>query len=206
MKAIRKTIFEVLVLGVTGVILGFSYNAVRATGSIKPGKNYFAKAVGKPKSPKPTPHVEPDPKAVDSTEPGRKIDPKQAQQEAEHPDHPYQGIKFAEVVDALNDPATEMGLNVFVDARNPQLYAEGHIPGALRCDPYESGASIDAVLEVALAADKVIVYCGGGECEDSIFMCRDLVDAGVEFDVIYLFAGGWTEWTDNGQPVEEGTH
>ncbi len=169
MKAVKRTVFEVLILCVAGLVIGFGYNAVRAHGAISPWKNYF--------------ELMPDEDGVLTK-------------------HPYQEIKFADVVDILNDPDTDMGLNVFVDARNPGDYAEGHIPCAIRCDPYEVAACIDDVLEVALAADKVIVYCGGGECEDSIFMCRELVAAGVEFEALYLYAEGWTEWTANEQPVE----
>ncbi len=115
----------------------------------------------------------------------------------------YQEVSFAEVVDLLNDPDTELGLNVFVDARSSELYAEGHIPGAVWCDPYETEAHIDDVTGVATAADKVIVYCTGGECEDSIFMCRELLEAGIARKAIYLYPDGWNEWIERGQPVEQ---
>ncbi|GAG48591.1 unnamed protein product, partial [marine sediment metagenome] len=85
----------------------------------------------------------------------------------------------------------------------PELYAEGHIPGAVRCDPYEVEAYIDDVIGVTVAADKVIVYCEGGECEDSIFMCRELLEAGLGFESIYVYTGGWDEWVKQGQPVQE---
>lgn len=184
MEAVKRTVFEVLILGVAGLLIGFGYNAVRAHGAISPQFDYFAKGTGEgPEGGSPRAG------AVGEVDSGRT-------------EHPYQEIRFTEVVDVLNDPDTEMGLNVFVDARNPGDYAEGHIPGAIRCDPYEVAACIDEVLDVALVADKVIVYCGGGECEDSIFMCRELVSAGIEFEAVYVYAGGWTEWTANEQPVE----
>ncbi|MHC4695749.1 MAG: rhodanese-like domain-containing protein [Planctomycetota bacterium] len=118
-------------------------------------------------------------------------------------DQPYEEVSFAEVVDLLNDPDTDLGLNVFVDARSSELYVEGHMPGAVWCDPYETEAHIDDVLGVAAAADKVIVYCSGGECEDSFFMCRELLEAGIARKAIYVYPGGWNEWIERGQPVEQ---
>ena len=55
-----------------------------------------------------------------------------------------------------------------------------------------------------MGALKVIVYCGGGDCEDSVFMCRELLEADVPYDAIHLYVGGWEEWTAKGMPVEEG--
>ena len=39
--SIRKTVVEVIVLGVMGVALGFGTNAVRGAGSIKVARDYF---------------------------------------------------------------------------------------------------------------------------------------------------------------------
>jgi len=119
--------------------------------------------------------------------------------------HSFQTVSFADVVDVFNDPDTELGLNVFVDARKAELYNEGHIPGAIRCDPYEGEECVEELVEMAAAAERVIVYCNGGDCEDSIFMCRDLLAAGVDCDIVYLFEGGWEEWELSGTvPIATG--
>ena len=54
------------------------------------------------------------------------------------------------------------------------------------------------------AAAIVVVYCGGGDCEDSIFMCRELVETGLASDNIFLYEGGWHEWSESDQPTQTG--
>jgi 3-mercaptopyruvate sulfurtransferase SseA len=73
----------------------------------------------------------------------------------------------------------------------------------VQCDPYEQERYLPEVLGRTGGAEKVIVYCGGGDCQDSIFMCRDLIMQGVSFDSVYLFEGGWKEWEANQMPVEK---
>ena len=176
MNAVKRTVLELVVLGLAGLVVGFGYNSVRGKGSLEPSKNYFYAG-----------DVEPDkgdPDKYNDDEPGLK--------------HGYQTISFADVVDVFNDPDTELGLNVFVDARKEEPYSDGHIPGAILCNPYEVDACIDEVMNSAAAADRVIVYCHGGECEDSVFMCRELLAVGVEYSVVYVFEGGWEEWEQSG--------
>ncbi|MFQ5592312.1 MAG: rhodanese-like domain-containing protein [Phycisphaerae bacterium] len=202
-NAVKRTIFEMFLLAVAGAVIGFGYNATRAKGSIKPLKNYFARGTGT-QAPSDR-EARADAGGLDLRE-GRPSDGVEhsdvEQSHGQLGEHPYKEIRLAEVVDVLNSPDTEMGLNVFVDARSEELYAAGHIPGAIRCDPYEVDACIDDVMQLAAAAEKVVVYCGGGECEDSIFMCRELLAAGIDHAAIYLFAGGWSEWNSNDLPVE----
>ena len=128
----------------------------------------------------------------------------QLAQTPQHLDHPYKEISLDEVLAVMKDPQTARGLNVSVDGRSEDDFAEGHIPGAIRCFPYEIEKCIDKVLARANGADKVIVYCGGGDCEDSIFMCRELVDAGVPSEAIHLYAGGWKEWSARNEPMKSG--
>jgi 3-mercaptopyruvate sulfurtransferase SseA len=167
--AFRKTVVEVLVLGVVAFVLGAGVNAMRESGSIKWSKNYF----------------EPLPKD-------------------KHSEHPYQVVTFEELAEVFGDPDRENGLYVFVDARSEEAFAEGHIEGALRCDPYSAETCIDRVLDYACGADKVIIYCNGGDCEDSIFMCRELVDAGYPIEHIALYSGGWEEWEHKAMPTATG--
>lgn len=119
-----------------------------------------------------------------------------------HLEHDFQSIILAEVREVFEDPQTKQGLNIFVDARDEEHFAEGHIPGAIQCFPYEIERCLDRVKAAAGGAEKVVVYCGGGECEDSIFMCRELTEAGVPFEAVYLFEGGWKEWSASGLPTE----
>ena len=57
MGAITKTAFEVLLLAVLATAIGYTANAVRASGSIKWSKNYFDKGMppGVPENAEPRP-------------------------------------------------------------------------------------------------------------------------------------------------------
>ena len=119
--------------------------------------------------------------------------------------HHFQVIAFDEVLAVFNHPDTKLGENIFIDARNDDLFEAGHIPGAIQCDHYQLEDYIDEVIDYAYEATKVIVYCNGGDCTDSIYVCRDLVeDWDVPFDAVYLYEGGWKEWQAREQPVEFG--
>jgi rhodanese-related sulfurtransferase len=109
-----------------------------------------------------------------------------------------------EVIELFRDPRYEQGVVVFIDARNDQDYQAGHIPGAWQFNHYRAEAHLPTVLPVCLAAQKVVVYCKGGECEDSEFAAIVLRDAGVPRENLFVYTGGISEWMTNGLPVEIG--
>lgn len=113
-------------------------------------------------------------------------------------------MQFDQVVATFKDANTARGLHVFVDARDDEHFIEGRIPGAVQSFPYEFDRFRENVLGRVAGAEKVIVYCGGGDCEDSIFMCRELIEAGVPEESIYLYPGGFREWSAKNMPVEKG--
>jgi rhodanese-related sulfurtransferase len=95
-------------------------------------------------------------------------------------------------------------LVVFVDARDEARFATGHIPGAWPFDHYRPEKSLPAVLPLCLSAQKVVVYCAGGQCEDSEFAAVVLRDAGVPREKIFVLPGGKAEWAARGLPIETG--
>lgn len=230
MKLIRQTGVELLVLGVVGLALSAVSNNIRAKGAITLGKNYFYIAEASPRDtdaghtranmsdePANTGHANAGHTSTEHSSTGQAngshpmsatnathTPPATATKESEHPQHSFQEIDYAGVFKLLDDPDTESGLNVFVDARNDHSFEEGHIPGAVQCDHYNIDQYWDAVEPVVMGAMKVIVYCGGGDCIDSILMCQDLTDNGVPKEAIFLYAGGWKEWSEKGGPVETG--
>lgn len=203
MKAVQKTVVEVLVLGAIGIAVALTANGVRGSSGLKLNKNYFYKGEVRKKT-------QPEKQAVETTgaQPSapsvqRSVLPlKQAA--TKHLDHRFQEVSFAEAVAIFEDPNTELGVNIFVDARNDAAYEEGHIPGALQVDHYRLEDYIDNILDYAQGAEKIVVYCNGGNCEDSILVCADLEEFEVEYESIYLFAGGWKAWTGGNMPVATG--
>lgn len=196
MKAVKKTVMEVLVLTVVGTGVALAVNGSQGSRGLKLTKNYFAR-VAIPNRPAPqTPSVE-------------KVEAKQAgvREKAATPKrlkHDYQDVSFAEAVAIFEDPGTELGVNIFVDARNDAAFEEGHIPGAIQVDHYRLEDYIQNVLDFAAGAEKIVVYCNGGECEDSVLVCGDLIEFDVPYENIYLFSGGWKAWTDGNMPVATG--
>lgn len=102
------------------------------------------------------------------------------------------------------DPGRDSGLIVFVDARNDEHYLAGHIPGAYQLDHYHPENYLDAVLPACQVAQKIVVYCTGGACEDSEQTAIFLRDSGVPKERLLVYAGGFDEWSANGMPVEVG--
>ncbi|UCF33135.1 MAG: rhodanese-like domain-containing protein [Phycisphaerales bacterium] len=219
MRLIRKTILEAILILVVGTAVGFTANAARAKrNSIRFDKDYFKISVVVPPAEQMSPNLKEDQDATGSepaAEPGagQGDQPESApgdgheKEDSEagtHADHPFQKITLEEVASIFCDPSTEQGVNIFLDARSDALFEEGHIPGAIQCDRYRFEEYIDTVVPACQTAEKIIVYCHGGDCEDSILLCCDLMDADVPYDRLCVFAGGWTEWKDNQMPVEEG--
>jgi len=117
------------------------------------------------------------------------------------------GIQVADsnlVIQSFHDPLHAQELIIFVDARDDRHYQEGHVPGAFLFDHYRPAEYLPAVLPACLTAEKVILYCNGGNCEDSEFAAVTLKDAGVPAARLWVYPGGFSEWLTNGLPVETG--
>ena len=109
-----------------------------------------------------------------------------------------------EALELFRDPQYELESIVFIDARDDRHYQEGHIPGAYQFDRYYPEKHLPAVLAACLNAKNVVVYCTGGNCEDSEFATLTLKEAGVPGEHLSVYVGGMTEWAANGWPVEVG--
>lgn len=96
----------------------------------------------------------------------------------------------------------QAGKALFVDARDPVSFEEGHIAGALNCPPGETEASMEEVLTRARSGLEVIVYCEGVGCSLSPELGRTLQKLGVPS--VKILEDGWTRWLEAGYPIEEG--
>lgn len=111
---------------------------------------------------------------------------------------------FPEARRLFEDPRREQELVVFVDARNDAGYLAGHIPGAYQFDHYYPEKYLPAILPACLAAETVVVYCTGGNCEDSEFAALALMAAGVAPERVTVFVAGIEEWRHHRMPLEVG--
>lgn len=95
--------------------------------------------------------------------------------------------------------AIEIG-TVLVDGRKAERFREGHIPGAINLPAEAPGDHLNRLFERAMPQDLVIVYCGGGECEESLSLFDMLKENG--FVNLRLYSGGWRDWLAHDMPVE----
>jgi rhodanese-related sulfurtransferase len=92
----------------------------------------------------------------------------------------------------------------FVDARDEEHYQAGHIPGAYEFDPYHPEKFFPVIMPVCQEAEKIVVYCEGGDCDDSETAALLLKDVGIPSRKLFVYEGGITEWTNNRLPIETG--
>lgn len=211
MKPLQRTVLETAVLVVAGTAVAFGGNALRDN-RLEWTRDYFKRTpvVVPPRDVSADPAwTETKTPATPGTEAREPAAPAAAVLSAaplveKHLDHEFQSIDFAGVRAAVEDPRYEQGLIVVVDARADEPFEAGHIPGAVQCDHYKLDRYIDGVMEKAKVAEQVIVYCNGGPCEDSIFMCQNLLERGLAYDAVFLYEGGWKEWEQSGMPIEKG--
>lgn len=113
-------------------------------------------------------------------------------------------ISVERVAELMNDPRAQTGGVIFIDARNDRAYKEGHLPGAYQLDYYKPAQYLPEVLPASLVAELIVIYCNGGECEDSEFTAQFLTSAGVPAQKLFVFGGGFHEWKTRGLPLETG--
>ncbi len=90
----------------------------------------------------------------------------------------------------------------FVDARAAELYAQGHVPGALSAPPAGSEAELPTFFERLPLEGPIVIYCEGGDCHSSLALAKRLHEKG--FTDLRVFGGGWEEWRAAGLPEEAG--
>jgi rhodanese-related sulfurtransferase len=110
-----------------------------------------------------------------------------------HPDKPYVEISG-------DDVAWLAARGVLVlDARRTKVYEEGHVAGARNVSVWESDvdAKVTALVnEGRDGAIPVVVYCSGGDCEDSHMLAEKLFGAG--FNNLLVYHDGWPDWQKRG--------
>jgi len=94
---------------------------------------------------------------------------------------------------------------LFIDARRSKVFEEGHVRGARSFPVWESDidARVKALYDEGLdQSAPVVVYCSGGNCEDSHMLAQKLYMVG--FDNVLVYTGGFPDWEARKAPVEKG--
>ena len=90
---------------------------------------------------------------------------------------------------------------VFIDVRNPRLYAKAHIPGTFHLD-LKHAFDEAAMTAIAKKDQAIVIYCSGVKCSRSYRASEKAVLWG--FSKVHYFRAGMVEWKKAGFPVEVG--
>lgn len=88
---------------------------------------------------------------------------------------------------------------LLVDARDAELYALGHIDGAVSLPMSEVEGALVGFQERVASARTLIAYCSGFGCPDSYDLALRLIETG--YQDVRVYEGGYPEWRDAGLPV-----
>jgi len=88
------------------------------------------------------------------------------------------------------------GPMLLIDARGPELFVRGHLPGAINV-PADQVGTLGPRLPTA---PLTVVYCGGPSCPHSLIVGRWLIAHG-RSGVLHYNAG-FAAWRDTGHPIE----
>ena len=91
---------------------------------------------------------------------------------------------------------------IVLDARNPEDYEEGHIPGSYLLFFYTMNEYYPKLEELLQASPAILTYCSDVHCEDSEFLANELLNLG--YMPIYVYKGGIEDWKSRQMPVEIG--
>jgi rhodanese-related sulfurtransferase len=143
-----------------------------------------------------------NPKAKTPAAPATTTAPTPTREFAVHPDKPYIEIAFNDVK-ALHDKNV-----LFLDARRTSVYEQGHITGARTYSVWESDIDDKVQKLFAERSDTaaqnlpIVIYCSGGDCEDSHMLAQKLW--GIQFNNVYVYKDGFPDWQQHGAPVHTG--
>ena len=201
--AFGKVFGEALLVAIVGTALAFAANALSPRG-LKLSRNYFligtdAMATNRPAA-LTTATTSTNPPAgtnISAVAPPRISFPRLEEKG-------LQAVDSAQTFLLYHDPRREKDLLVFVDARSEENYQRGHIPGAYQLDPYHPEKHLLEAMAIGKAAEVIVVYCTGGDCEDSELSALLLRNVGIPNQKLFIYAGGITDWTSKRFPIETG--
>ena len=179
--AVKRVFLEALFVAVIGAAFAFGANLISPRG-LALTRNYFPAGISRPV---------PAARAIANTNPPA---PSPAQLLAvQLKELGLQSVDGHQAAQLFHDPRFKQGSIAFIDARDEQDYREGHIPGACEFDPFYPEKYFATVFPVCQAAEQIVVYCNGGDCDDSESATITLRDVGIANRKLFVYTGGITE-------------
>jgi len=191
-QPVRNVLLEALFVAVIGAAFAFGANLISPRG-LALMRNYFPAGINRPV---------PAARDVANTNPPASSPAQLLAVRLK--ELGLQWVDGRQAAQLFHDPRFKQGSIAFIDARDELHYREGHIPGACEFDPYHPEKYFATVLPVCQAAEQIVLYCNGGDCDDSESAAITLRDVGIANRKLFIYTGGITEWTTNGLPVEIG--
>jgi len=188
---VKRVLLEALLVGAVGAVIAFGANALSPRG-LKLAEDYFHGET--------LPVLRAKTNPADAFATGTNSDPVVTRLKEKG----LQVVNGQQAAALFLDPLYQQGAIIFIDARNDEHYQGGHIPGAYQFDNYHPENYMGTVFPLCQSAQKIVVYCAGGNCEDSQFAALTLRDAQIPIEKLFVYTGGMTEWTNRGNAVEVG--
>lgn len=119
-------------------------------------------------------------------------------------DKKIQFIDLTRAVELYEQQQREDDTALFIDARTPERYAQGHIPGSrnMRTPDVDLRYGTDPALE---RYKNLIIYGENPGTASVNAMAKRMIEAGYNGFVkkrVKVFQGGWREWEITGLPIE----
>jgi len=109
---------------------------------------------------------------------------------------PAAQVQFSEAdAELVRQMSTDPG-SILIDARLPDLFRSGYIPGAANLPAAKFSAALPLLLPRLRAARLIIVYCGGPKCNDAADLAGMLFLKG--FKDLLIYRGGIEDWVRRG--------
>jgi rhodanese-related sulfurtransferase len=197
---LAKILREAVLVGLAGLAFAFLANQLSPRG-LNPGRNYFPGGDKSAPAP-PTANALPGPLTATNSQPPAA--PSDAALKARLEKNGLHLLQRDEVEKLFHDPRRQQDLLMFIDARDEDEYHQGHIPGAFEFFHYHPEKYLADVLTPCQLADQIILYCNGGDCDDSESAALFLRDHGVPAAKLFIYGGGMTNWETARLPVESG--
>jgi rhodanese-related sulfurtransferase len=193
---VKQVLREAFLIALAGAMMAFAANALSPRG-LKLNRDYFPGGPKEDLSP-------PSPRSTLTA--GTTDSPSNAWHllEARLAEKGLRLINKEQTTALYSDPRKLQDQVIFIDDRDDSHYAAGHIPGALQFDHYHAEKYLGTMLPACQNAAEIVVYCNGGECEDSEYTATMLGEAGIAKEKLRVYGGGITEWTKAGLPLEKG--
>lgn len=93
---------------------------------------------------------------------------------------------------------------IVVDARSPEEFGLGHIPGAINIPDTDVENYYNKYQDRLKKAELIIVYCSGGSCGSSEEVASQLIKKGIPVSKVAVHQDGLPGWIKAKNPIEFG--